>query len=1122
MLQHMGRKPMQSLPTCYNLFISTGASKKAWNDLVDKTDTLVDYRAITKVTNAVVLRGLQDKKDWMHVRINGKSMGRMLDYAYMHKKTLEDMGTILAEAYEEHENTSLGEPLEGDVLEATDLPDGSLVASSSWHTDAWQNSNKVMAIPTPAKKKEMKGRGYNIHGHITRSSFMITSVSVADSGVLLKFYKPTLPQSPHYAQQLARVEQNDSAETLAAIIIPLDESRKKLEERPQEIEFPADSPLYGRPVHFRTRRVLDEKGLMAQNGLGTGCSGTFGTPDTFVARHHFGDGRRPVEWRTSVCRELLAALSNFAEHGTMRDMHAVLKKHAQCCGIGAGARRYGALKVVLQRTGQHVPEGSSFVGGCTVSERRALDILIAGQTSPPQSNAPAGPDGLHTSLRSLNHTRDEAVKGQEEAGVGMVLHDREFAIGIHATYKGMSGVPCLEWGSNVDLLTGDFMCPHFQKLVDMFMALQHSLKTCGSNAAARDAASELCVQFVQYCNIYCPDISIINYWQKCLVDFPAILASAQSIMDDYTGWGEHGNSKEKNAEARHSPKGGGRQDKCELNRNVMTRELMENTPYIWGERDKEELEKLQRARGQRPCKGCGAFGHYSTSMNCSVYKNALKHMDVAGLADYEAKRGRLRHNTARVEACQRINPPLVHLVCGLTRSEDVCVISPLLVPLWCMGIYDVHASGPMLQDVFETPFVSSVSCSMNGSTQVVAWAQCDEQASLKVKGDVVTLAFLGLGLRTKVMCGREGVSMECGEDYAHAAMEVILSLCGPKTQLREVIPDHPNEANEPSSTRAKYEAVPCLLGDDTCRLFVRVARLRGEQMVVWMRENGVTVQVDAAVGEACRRYVAVHDKKRKRVPASKEDGIEEDGSGGDANSGSVDASLELPTDIVGDTLCDVDESPLMEGGGQCDGDGSPTGSPPAGDGGDSPPPRRQQDEWECMGCTPPRFIIQVLPTESHLRERYRIFFMEARKRGSMEKLDRCKLRHVGFFLRESATKSYIFRQCGSQWNCKECTKDAGVSVVGIQQRDLSCRVGDPSWEMWWEFAPTYYMDRTGTVPTVRGVRLKERGGVWHALEAAVDAAMESQKQWLRSTRHDSGAFRFKNNLLKKVLIFPHD
>ena len=80
-----------------------------------------------------------------------------------------------------------------------------------------------------------------------------------------------------------------------------------------------------------------------------------------------------------------------------------------------------------------------------------------------------------------------------------------------------------------------------------------------------------------------------------------------------------------------------------------------------------------------------------------------------------------------------------------------------------------RSDGPSIGDLFETPFVLRVRCLMRNSSKVkVAWAMCDEQASVKLKSGRITLSFLGLGLRTKLGCDLADGSWEFGSDYKNA------------------------------------------------------------------------------------------------------------------------------------------------------------------------------------------------------------------------------------------------------------------------------------------------------------------------------------------------------------------
>ena len=115
-------------------FIDVGASKEGWNKLYEKTDTLCDYKSLAQVTDRIVLDGLLDSAAWQPVTIDGKCMGRVLDFQFMHTKTIRDMGSLLAAALDKFNRLK---PEEWLVLQKkSDLPDGTLVVNSRWNTDA--------------------------------------------------------------------------------------------------------------------------------------------------------------------------------------------------------------------------------------------------------------------------------------------------------------------------------------------------------------------------------------------------------------------------------------------------------------------------------------------------------------------------------------------------------------------------------------------------------------------------------------------------------------------------------------------------------------------------------------------------------------------------------------------------------------------------------------------------------------------------------------------------------------------------------------------------------------------------------------------------------------------------
>ena len=63
-----------------------------------KTDTLLLYSELKKVTNNVVLRGLQADTAWAHIHVDGVPVGRMLDFSFMVRKTVQDLDTLLSSA----------------------------------------------------------------------------------------------------------------------------------------------------------------------------------------------------------------------------------------------------------------------------------------------------------------------------------------------------------------------------------------------------------------------------------------------------------------------------------------------------------------------------------------------------------------------------------------------------------------------------------------------------------------------------------------------------------------------------------------------------------------------------------------------------------------------------------------------------------------------------------------------------------------------------------------------------------------------------------------------------------------------------------------------------------------
>ena len=601
------------------------------------------------------------------------------------------------------------------------------------------------------------------------------------------------------------------------------------------------------------------------------------------------------------------------------------------------------------------------------------------------------------------------------------------------------------------------------------------------------------------------------------VDFPDTLKnSMRSLKKGLTDWAEHGNARDKQADQYHSPKGGGRGDRCETNRCVMTRTLMESTPFIWGEREKAEEERLSKCRGPHWCDLCQEYGHHAWSKECGWYHRALQNMDAVALEEHQSKSAHLPYAPKRGDCFQRCDPPLQHMVCGLTRAEDVNVIMPLLCPLWCIAIEDAEN----VQELFETPFVSAVHFVMQHKKQTVAWAQWDHQATMKVKEGVVTFAFLGVGLRMKLVVSLTAVAVRCGADWKNGAMEVVMT-------MHDAVQKREQQALvSGTGTKATYEDVTCVF-EDGGSLNFRLDRIKGERMVVWLQDHGCIVQCDAAVSAAIARYVVVRDMKRKRAAPEDSNGeghadhAGEDGDQGqDAECHDGSAGASLVSDGTFEQCAELDPPALEEPVAVADEVQQPAASEDNNDGEgkeDAQPSKRRKigPTWEPVsGLT---CIMHVWPL-ADAEHSMHIYVLREQKWGRHGK--HCgKLQHCGLQTNKNGTCTY--QMCTAAQMCVDCQKDSGKTVLEVNQDALSlvnasADQGDDM-EVWWRFTP----ESCEVEGDTGAVKLKAQGAVLCAVRAFVNACLTTYGFHRKTlfVNATSKPIKFKGrNLFQKAIL----